>query len=68
MVSRRYDKGSIILTSNRGFGDRSQVFADGVVASAIVDRLLHRATMLNIKGKSYRMSAYLEQQREARDA
>jgi DNA replication protein DnaC len=64
VVSRRYDKGSIILTSNRGFGDWNQVFADGVVASAIVDRLLHKATVLNIKGKSYRMRAYHEQQKQ----
>jgi DNA replication protein DnaC len=64
VVSRRYDKGSIILTSNRGFGDWNQVFADGVVASAIVDRLLHKATVLNIKGKSYRMRAYQEQQKQ----
>src|SRR5918911_4507961 len=58
VVSRRYDKGSIILTSNRGFGDWHQVFADPVVAAAIVDRLLHRATVLNIRGRSYRMRAY----------
>jgi DNA replication protein DnaC len=64
VVSRRYDKGSIILTSNRGFGDWNKVFADQVVASAIVDRLLHKATVLNIKGKSYRMRAYQELQRQ----
>jgi DNA replication protein DnaC len=64
VVSRRYDRGSIILTSNRGFGDWNQVFADGVVASAIVDRLLHKATVINIKGKSYRMRAYHEQQKQ----
>jgi DNA replication protein DnaC len=64
VVSRRYDKGSVILTSNRGFGDWNQVFADGVVASAIVDRLLHKATVLNIKGKSYRMRAYREQEKQ----
>jgi DNA replication protein DnaC len=64
VVSRRYDKGSIVLTSNRGFGDWGQVFADQVVASAIVDRLLHRATVLNIRGKSYRMRAYQEQQNQ----
>jgi DNA replication protein DnaC len=63
VVSRRYDKGSIILTSNRGFGDWNQVFADPVVASAIVDRLLHKATVLNIRGKSYRMRAYEEHQK-----
>ena len=58
VVSRRYDRGSIILTSNRGFGDWGQVFADPVVAAAIVDRLLHRTTVLNIRGRSYRMRAY----------
>jgi DNA replication protein DnaC len=61
VVSRRYDKGSIILTGNRGFGDWGQVFTDAVVAGAIIDRLLHRATVINIKGKSYRMRAYDEQ-------
>lgn len=60
VVSRRYDKGSIILTGNRGFGEWGQVFADPVVAAAIVDRLLHRATVINIKGKSYRMRAHQE--------
>ena len=64
VVSRRYDKGSIILTGNRGFGDWTQVFADPVVAGAIIDRLLHRATVINIKGKSYRMRAYHEQERQ----
>jgi DNA replication protein DnaC len=60
IVSRRYDKGSIILTSNRGFSDWGQVFSDQVVASAVVDRLLHQATVLNVRGKSYRMRAYAE--------
>ena len=58
VVGRRYDRGSIILTSNRGFADWRQAFADPVVAAAIVDRLLHRATVLNIRGRSYRMRAY----------
>jgi DNA replication protein DnaC len=62
VVSRRYEKGSIVLTSNRGFGDWNQVFADAVVASAIVDRLLHNATVLNIRGRSYRMRSYTAQQ------
>ena len=47
-----------MLTSNRGFSDWSQVFADAVVATAIVDRLLHRATVLNVRGRSYRMRAH----------
>lgn len=58
MVSRRYDKGSVVLTSNRGFGDWSQVFVDPVVASAIVDRLLHNAAVINIKGHGFRMRHY----------
>jgi DNA replication protein DnaC len=58
VVSRRYEKGSVILTSNRGFSDWGQVFADSVVATAIVDRLLHSATVLNIRGRSYRMRAH----------
>jgi DNA replication protein DnaC len=53
VVSRRYERGSIVLTSNRGFSGWGQVFAE--VAVAILDRLLHHATVLNIKGKSYRM-------------
>ena len=60
VVSRRYEKGSIILTSNRGFSDWGQVFADSVVATAIVDRLLHSATVVNIRGRSYRMRAHQE--------
>jgi DNA replication protein DnaC len=63
VVSRRYDRGSIVLTSNRGFTDWTQVFADPVVASAIVDRLLHRATVINIRGHSYRTRQYAAAQR-----
>ena len=56
VVSRRADKGSVILTSNRGFGDWGQVFAgDAVMASAALDRLLHRSTVINIRGDSYRL-------------
>ena len=58
IVSRRYERASVILTSNRGFGDWSQIFLDTVVASAIVDRLLHNATVINIRGQSYRMRKY----------
>jgi DNA replication protein DnaC len=60
VVSRRADRGAIVLTSNRGFGDWGQVFADPVVATAIVDRLLGNATVINIRGRSYRMRAYQE--------
>ncbi len=62
VVSRQADRGSIILTSNRGFGDWGQVFADPVAAAAIVDRLLGNATVLNIRGRSYRMRAYQDKE------
>jgi DNA replication protein DnaC len=58
VVSRRYEKGSIILTSNRGITEWGQVFADPVVAAAILDRLVHHASVINIRGKSYRMRAH----------
>jgi DNA replication protein DnaC len=65
VVTRRYEKGSIVLTSNRGFSDWGQVFNDQVVAAAIVDRLLHNATVINIRGRSYRMRAFQEEAKEA---
>jgi DNA replication protein DnaC len=67
VVSRRYEKGSpIILTSNRGFSDWGQVFTDQVVATAIVDRLLHHAVVINIRGRSYRMRDYQEEATDGR--
>ena len=68
VVSRRADRGSIVLTSNRGFADWGQVFADPVVAAAIVDRLLGNASVINIRGRSYRMRAYQESATEKGDA
>src|SRR5271170_6321153 len=55
LVSERYEKGSIILTSNKSYGDWGSIFADNVIASAILDRLLHHSTTINIKGESYRL-------------
>jgi DNA replication protein DnaC len=66
VVSRRYERGSIILTCNRGFADWAQIFNDPVVATAIVDRLLHRATVINIRGHSYRMRGYHTDQTDDR--
>lgn len=54
-VSRRYEKGSIILTSNKSFGDWGGVFGDPILATAILDRLLHHSTVINIRGDSYRL-------------
>jgi DNA replication protein DnaC len=58
VVTRRYERGSIVLTSNRGFAEWGQVFADPVVASAVLDRLLHHATVINISGRSFRMRGH----------
>jgi DNA replication protein DnaC len=56
-ISKRYEKGlSIVLTSNKSFVDWGQIFAgDPVLASAALDRLLHRCTVVNIRGDSYRL-------------
>lgn len=55
LISKRYEKHSIILTSNRSFSDWGEIFGDNVIASAILDRLLHHSTVINIKGESYRL-------------
>lgn len=55
LVSRRYLKGSIILTSNKSFGEWGDIFTDQVLAAAILDRLLHHSMTLNIRGQSYRL-------------
>ena len=59
VIAERYEKQqAIILTSNKAFADWAGVFAgDAIMASAALDRLLHRATVLNIRGDSYRMKA-----------
>jgi DNA replication protein DnaC len=55
LINRRYERASIILTSNKSFMDWGEVFGDQVIATAILDRLLHHSTTLNIKGESYRL-------------
>lgn len=55
LVSRRYQKGSIILTSNKSYADWGDIFADPVLASALLDRLLHQSITVNIRGSSYRL-------------
>jgi len=55
LISRRYERGSILLTSNQSLGAWGDVFGDPVIASALLDRLLHHATTVNIKGESYRL-------------
>jgi DNA replication protein DnaC len=55
VISRRYEHGSIILTTNRGIADWGAIFEDTTVATAVLDRLLHHASVLSMTGDSYRM-------------
>ena len=52
---RKVIKGSIILTSNKSYGEWGSIFSDTVLAAAILDRLLHTSTTVNIRGQSYRL-------------
>lgn len=55
LVSRRYERGSTLITSNRAVGEWGAVFGDAVVATAILDRLLHHSQIITIRGDSYRL-------------
>jgi len=55
LVSRRYERGSLLVTSNRSVGEWGTVFGDPVVATAILDRLLHHSHVVTIRGDSYRL-------------
>src|SRR5882757_5701572 len=55
LVSRRYERGSMLITSNRSIGEWGTVFGDAVVATAILDRLLHHSHVITIRGDSYRL-------------
>lgn len=55
LVVRRYERGSVLLTSNRSVGEWGEVFDDAVVATAILDRLLHHSHIVTIRGESYRL-------------
>jgi DNA replication protein DnaC len=60
LISRRYARGSIILTSNKSYGDWGDIFSDTVLASALLDRLLHHSLTVNIRGSSYRLKDKLK--------
>ena len=55
LVSRRYERGSMLITSNRSVGEWGTVFGDAVVATAILDRLVHHSQVITIRGDSYRL-------------
>jgi hypothetical protein len=60
LVNARYEKGAMILTSNRGFAEWGEVFGDPVVATALLDRLLHHAIVIQIEGSSYRLRQHAD--------
>jgi DNA replication protein DnaC len=60
LVNSRYERGAMILTSNRGFAEWAEVFNDPVVATALLDRLLHHAVVVQVEGSSYRLRRHAE--------
>ena len=60
LISRRYERGAIILASNQSLGTWGEVFGDPVIATAVLDRLLHHSITVNIRGDSYRLREKLK--------
>lgn len=65
-ISWRYEQRSTIMTSNKSFGQWQEVFGDAVIATAILDRLLHHCRVINIEGNSYRLKEF--QQRKEQES
>lgn len=61
-IANRYEKNSTIITSNKAFGDWTELFHDPIIVTAILDRLLHHSTVVNIKGNSYRLKGKIQNQ------
>lgn len=59
LIDRRYERNSTIITTNINFSQWDEIFGDALIADAIIDRLLHHATVVTIKGKSYRLQNIL---------
>ena len=55
LVARRYERGSIVVTSNRSFEQWGEILGDAMVAATLIDRIVHHATMISLKGKSHRL-------------
>lgn len=60
LIAKRYEKHSTIITTNQPFNKWGEVFSDNILANAILDRLLHHSSIINIKGNSYRLKDKLE--------
>ncbi|MDK1037555.1 MAG: ATP-binding protein, partial [Actinomycetota bacterium] len=66
VIAKRYLKGSIILTTNRGVASWGDIFTDTTIAAAMLDRLLHKSVVFNIDGDSYRLRSHQAQNRKYR--
>ena len=64
VICNRYERHATVITSNRDFNEWPQVFANPLMASAAMDRLVHRAVKIVIEGKSYRMDSFVRRSRE----
>lgn len=55
LISRRYEQASLIVSSNKNFSLWGEIFGDDTVATAMIDRLVHHAEIISLKGESYRL-------------
>jgi DNA replication protein DnaC len=67
VIARWYEHAPIILTSNKSFGEWGEVVGDSVLATAMLDRLLHHSIIFNLKGESYRLREKRLQQEKQKD-
>ena len=67
LVNARHERASTVLTSNKGFEDWGRVLGDEVMAAALIDRLVHRCHIVNIRGNSYRMRDHQNLMRSGTD-
>lgn len=63
LMSRPYERASSVITSNKGFEDWGEIFGDDVMASALIDRLVHHYHIVNVRGNSYRMRQHADLQK-----
>jgi len=66
-INERYEKRSLIITSNKSFGQWEEIFCDPIIATAILDRLLHHSQVINIKGDSYRLNEHQKGKEKQKD-
>jgi len=63
-VANRYEKSSTVITSNKVFSEWTELFHEPVIVTAILDRLLHHSTVINVRGNSYRLKGKIKEEGE----